>query len=306
MIVHPRPTLLKLFFIRRGTMLAKLWPQLMAVAVISAIIVYIHHAKPNVLPFYNSSGPFTLLGLALSIFLSFRNNACYDRWWEARKHWGDMIHCSRSMIRQTMVLSGTREGEAIRRKVLTLIMAHIQMMVPHLRPGAENKALPLIERDLTVRCEESRNPPTAVLEFISQDLADAMRQGLISDISFQMIDRTLTDLAHRQISCERILLTPVPFGYTLLLHRTAYIFCFLLPFGFADLLSWSTPIAAALVAYTFFSLDALSDELENPFGTEENDLPLAAMADIACLSIREALGEKNLPPLPQPKDFLLL
>lgn len=306
MIVHPRPTLLKLFFIRRGTMLAKLWPQLAAVALISAIIVYIHHAEPDVLPFYNSSGPFTLLGIALSIFLSFRNNACYDRWWEARKHWGDMIHCSRSMIRQTMVLSGTEEGEALRRKILTLVMAHIQFMVPHLRPGAENKALSLMDSALTRRCEESRNPPTAILEIISQDLTQAMRKGLISDISLQMIDRTLTDLAHRQISCERILLTPVPFGYTLLLHRTAYIFCFLLPFGFADLLSWSTPVAAALVAYTFFSLDALSDELENPFGTEENDLPLVAMADIACLSVREALGEKNLPPLPQPKDFLLL
>ncbi|MCA0255657.1 MAG: bestrophin family protein [Proteobacteria bacterium] len=306
MIVHPRPTLLKLFFIRRGTMLAKLWPQIASVALISTIIVYIHHVNPQFLPFYNSSGPFTLLGIALSIFLSFRNNACYDRWWEARKQLGDMILYARTMIRQTMVLSGTDEGEAIRRRVLTLIMAHSQIMVPHLRPGAENKALPLMDADLAARCEISRNPPTAILEVISQELTEAMRKGLISDIMLQMIDRTLTDLAHRQVSCERIQLTPVPFGYTLLLHRTAYIFCFLLPFGFADLLSWSTPIAAAIVAYTFFSLDALSDELENPFGTEENDLALVAMADIACLSVREALGEKDLPELPQPKDYLLL
>ncbi len=306
MIVHPRPTLLKLFFIRRGTMIRKIWPQLLAVALMSAAIVYIHHIKPDYLPFYNSSGPFTLLGIALSIFLSFRNNACYDRWWESRKQWGDMIHVSRVVIRQTMVLSGTEEGERIRERVLRLIMTHIQAMVPHLRPSAENKALSMLSGALLERYKVSRNPPAAILEEVSSELAGAMRKGLISDISFQMIDNTITHLAHTQVACERILLTPVPFGYSLLLHRTAYIFCFLLPFGFADLLSWSTPIAAALVAYTFFGLDALGDELEDPFGTEENDLPLAAMAEIAGLSIREALGEKDLPPLPQPKDFLLL
>ncbi|MCX8997784.1 bestrophin family protein [Rhizobiaceae bacterium BDR2-2] len=306
MIVHPRPTLLKLFFIRRGTMLRKIWPQLLAVALMSAAIVYVHDIEPNYLPFYNNSGPFTLLGIALSIFLSFRNNACYDRWWEARKQWGDMIHVSRAVIRQTMLLSGTAEGERIRERVLKLIMAHIQAMVPHLRPSAENKALPMLEGNVLERYRTSRNPPAVILEAASADLAEAVRKGLISDISFQTIDNTITQLAHTQVACERILLTPVPFGYSLLLHRTAYIFCFLLPFGFADLLSWSTPIASALIAYTFFGLDALGDELEEPFGTEENDLPLAAMADTAGLSIREALGEKDLPPLPQPKDFLLL
>lgn len=306
MIVRPRPSLLHLFFIIRGSLLRKIWVQIAAVSLISAIIVYLHHSRPDILPFYNSSGPFTLLGIALSIFLSFRNNACYDRWWEARKHWGDLIHCNRVLIRQTMVMMGTAQGEASRRRILTLIMAHAQAMVPHLRPGAENKALSLMDEPLLARYRESRNPPTPILEAVSTELATVLRKGLISDISFQMIDRTVTELAHTQVACERILLTPVPFGYTLLLHRTAYIFCFLLPFGFADLLSWSTPIAAALVAYTFFGLDALGDELENPFGTEENDLPLAAMADIACLSVREALGETNLPPFPQPKNFLLL
>lgn len=306
MIVRPRPTLLMLFFIHRGSVLKKIWPQILAVAAISAVIVSIHQARPAFLPFYNTSGPFTLLGIALSIFLSFRNNACYERWWEGRKQWGDMIHASRTIIRQTMVLNGTAEGERVRERVLRLVMTHIQAMVPHLRPSAENKALPLLSGPLLERYRTSRNPPAAILEEASTELATALRKGLISDISFQMIDSSLTHLAHAQVACERILLTPVPFGYSLLLHRTAYLFCFLLPFGFADLLSWSTPFVSALVAYTFFGLDALGDELEEPFGTEENDLPLSAMADVAGLSIREALGEKDLPPLPQPKDFLLL
>ncbi len=108
-----------------------------------------------------------------------------------------------------------------------------------------------------------------------------------------------------QTACERIRTTPVPFGYTLLLHRTAYLFCFLLPFGFADTLGWATPVATMLVAYTFFGLDALGDELEEPFGLRANNLPLSALARTIEIVLREGLGEADVPPLPQPQKHVL-
>jgi putative membrane protein len=98
----------------------------------------------------------------------------------------------------------------------------------------------------------------------------------------------------------------VPFGYTLLLHRTAYLFCFLMPFGFADTLGWGSPFAAALAAYTFFGLDALGNELEDPFGNLPNDLPLGALAETIEINLREAMGETNLPALPKPVDYVLM
>ncbi|MET3352779.1 UNVERIFIED_ORG: putative membrane chloride channel (bestrophin family) [Xanthobacter viscosus] len=98
----------------------------------------------------------------------------------------------------------------------------------------------------------------------------------------------------------------MPFGYALLLHRTAYLFCFLLPFGFADVLGWGTPLAAALVAYTFFGLDALGGELEEPFGTLPNDLPIAALATAIEIILREGMGERDLPVALEPVDFMLL
>jgi predicted membrane chloride channel (bestrophin family) len=72
--------------------------------------------------------------------------------------------------------------------------------------------------------------------------------------------------------CERIKNTPLPFPYTLLLHRTIYLFCILLPFAMAEPLGWLTPLFTAIVSYTFFGLDAIADELEDPFGRDENDL----------------------------------
>jgi ion channel-forming bestrophin family protein len=105
-------------------------------------------------------------------------------------------------------------------------------------------------------------------------------------------------------ACERIRFTPLPFAYTVLLHRTAYLFCLILPFGLAELLGWFAPVLSSLLAYTFFGLDRLGDELENPFSQVPNGLPLLAMTRTAERELREALGEPVPEPL-KPEDYVL-
>jgi putative membrane protein len=105
--------------------------------------------------------------------------------------------------------------------------------------------------------------------------------------------------------CERIKNTPLPFPYTLLLHRTIYLFCILLPFAMAEPLGWLTPIFTAIVSYTFFGLDAIADELEDPFGRDENDLPTDAIVRNIERDVLEALGVTELPPQLEPVDFVL-
>jgi putative membrane protein len=144
------------------------------------------------------------------------------------------------------------------------------------------------------------------LREMGRDLAGLRASDAISDFQWAQLDGTVGRMSATLAACERIRNTPVPFGYTLLLHRTAYLFCFLLPFGFADALGWATPFVTALVAYTFFGLDALGDELEEPFGVLPNDLPIMALAETIEINLREALGETDLPPLPQPKDYILM
>jgi putative membrane protein len=89
--------------------------------------------------------------------------------------------------------------------------------------------------------------------------------------------------------------TPIPFSYTLLLHRTAYIYCFLLPFGLVDSIGFMTPFVVAIVAYTFFGLDALGDEIEEPFGLDANDLPLDAICRAIEIDLLEAIQHAPLP-----------
>ncbi|MGH6806724.1 MAG: bestrophin family ion channel, partial [Ensifer adhaerens] len=122
MIVRDRPSLLKLFFILRGSVIQRIFPQVLFVFALSGGVVWAHQGFPAMVPSVNS-GPFALLGIALSVFLGFRNNACYDRWWEARKDWGQLIFLSRDFARQTLILgaSGAEGLDSTRARLLNLV-----------------------------------------------------------------------------------------------------------------------------------------------------------------------------------------
>lgn len=275
-------------------------------AAFAVIIVAGHSLFPDRIPVIEGA-PFTLIGIALSIFLAFRNNASYERWWEGRKLWGQLIHVSRTFSRQTLLLSGEADSESIRPRLLRLVMAFAHSLVPHLRRGHDRSVASdfLSDADLATMQQGSWHPGV-ILRLISEELVRQRIGGRLTDIDFQTIDRTVDRMEAALAGCERIRNTPLPFAYTLLLHRTAYLFCALLPFGYADVLGWGTPFVVGLIAYTFFGLDALGEELEDPFGMEPNDLPIAALATTIEIDLRAALGETDLPPAPLPKDFLLL
>jgi ion channel-forming bestrophin family protein len=307
MIVRPRPSLLQLFFIVRGSIIKRILPQIVVIFLLSLAIVAGHEERPGLILSVNGA-PFALLGIALSIFLGFRNNACYDRWWEARKDWGQLVFVARGFARQTLLLEVTGDdGRAARQNLLRLTTAFAHALVCHLRPSADPARVSAnIDAGTMSLYAASRNPPDVLLRLMSADLARMKAANRISDIQYQLLDASIEQMGAVQAACERIRSTPLPFGYTLLLHRTAYLFCFLLPFGFVDSLGWGTPFVAALVAYTFFGLDALGDELEDPFGTQPNALPIEALAETIEINLREAMGETDLPPLPKPRDFLLM
>lgn len=308
MIIRPRPNLFQLLYIMRGSIVPRILPQIAGVFLFASLMVELHKLYEGWVPVY-AGAPFALLGIALSIFLSFRNSACYDRWWEARKIWGELVFTSRHFGRQTLILeaTGNAQDRQARERLLKTAIAFAQAMVVHLRSSeVPENVMRHMPEDVRPSYLGSRNPPDALLRAMAVDLAGLLQQGRLSDITYQTLDRSLNSLGAVQAASERIRSTPVPFAYTLLLHRTAYIFCFLLPLGFVDALGWATPFASALVAYAFFGLDALGDELEEPFGLLPNDLAIAAIADTIEINLREALGETDLPQLPVPVDYLLI
>lgn len=149
------------------------------------------------------------------------------------------------------------------------------------------------------------NLPDQVLQQLGARFSQLAEQGVISEWRYTQLETRLVSLSQVQASCERIKHTPLPFPYTLLLHRTIYLFCILLPFAMAEPLGWLTPVFTAIVSYTFFGLDEIGDDLEDPFGFDENDLPCNAIVRTLEREILAALGEVDLPPALEPVEYVL-
>jgi len=134
----------------------------------------------------------------------------------------------------------------------------------------------------------------------------ARREGQVSEAMALAMEGNLNQLSEVVGGCERIQNTPIPMPYAVLLHRTVYVYCMLLPFGLAAAIGWLTPLFAVFISYTFIALDAIADEIEEPFGTDPNDLPLNTLTLIIHASLLEMLGDPLPPVPPLPKDYILL
>lgn len=304
MIIRPKPTLLNLFFILRGSIIQTIAPKILLIAVVGEIVATINHFYPGIFKSI-SIAPFAILGLSLSIFFGYRNNACSERWWEARKLLGHLVYEMRSFAREITALLSVEE-EVVKQRIIRRAIAFTHALMARLRStDAQATVRNWVPSGDWPHLASRRNMPNAILQDLAGDLADCMRRDQISDILYSIFETRLTAFSETQAGCERILSTPVPFAYSLLLHRTATAFCLLLPCALVESYAWLTPLPAMAVAYTFFGLDALGDELEEPFGLTPHDLPLNAIARIIEIDLLEALGEKNLPEPLKPVDFVL-
>jgi putative membrane protein len=302
MIVRDRPRGIQLFYILRGSVLPHIaWELATCTAV--AMLVTLTHGFVYQWKITLTTVPFSLIGLALAIFLGFRNNAAYDRYWEARKLWEELTHRSRSFARQVQTLLhfdapvGEQDRGDPRRLAILRIVAFASALRHQLRCSDPREDMRrLLTPDEALACAAARCGTDWLLRRTGEDLGRWLRERRLDPPVAAGMDQTLSALAGVAAACERIKHTPIPFPYTLLLHRTAWLYCFLLPFGLVDSVGFMTPFVVVIVAYTFFGLDALGDEIEEPFGLADNHLPLDALCREVEINLREALGETELPP----------
>jgi putative membrane protein len=286
----------------RGTALERIALRV-AVAVLWAVAVTIVWQRWDLTRLSLTTTPFSLIGVALSIFLGFRNNASYDRYWEARKLWGRVVNASRTWARQVATLV---DGDPLRRELVLRQIAWVHALRHHLRGERTIPELTgLLPNDEADRVQAARTPPSLLHHRTGERLREAWQQGSIDTLHLPVLEATLTELLGVQGGCERIRATPVPWPYTVLTHRIVATYCLTLPFGLEATVGTLTPAVVGLIAFAFYGLDAIGDEIEEPFGHDPNDLPLTSLSKGIEVDLRQALGLGSEPPMPRPVDGLL-
>lgn len=285
------------------------WPRILMVTVAASIVTYVE-LYYNIQKYTLTTTPFLLIGVALGIFLGFRNSASYDKFWEGRKLWGALVNTSRNLTRQASFLIGSSQDiEGVRRfqeMFVKRVIAYAHALRCHLRkedPAEEiRKFLPAEDFAQVLK---SSHRPLAILQQLSRDLAAAREQQWLSELNHPVLDAQINEFTHILGGCERIKNTPIPFSYSVLIHRIVASYCLFLPFGLVETTGVLTPIVVLLISYAFIELDAIGDEIEDPFGLQPNDLPLTAISRNIEINLLELINDPDRPEAIKPENDIL-
>jgi len=295
MIVRDRPDIWDLLTALRGSIVPRIALPVVLLAGVAAAVVGLDRMIGGV-PRLDASA-FAVFGIGLSLFLGFRNNAAYDRWWEARKLWGGLLADLRSFAREVEVFV---PDTALRRGMLEGALDFIHAHRVNLRGLPVSEAARDGVRDLS----GAPHPPCAVLDRVTAMIAGAHRAGGIDGFGARSLTTRMGAIALQQAGCERIANSPLPFVYSLLIYRTSYLYCLMLPFALTGTTGWATPLFVAVVGYMFLGLAEVTEELSHPFASSPNGIAMDAICRAAEISLAPHLGREAPPPL-APVDHYL-
>lgn len=228
--------------------------------------------------------------IVLGLLLVFRTNTAYERFWEGRKAWGTIVNNIRNLSRLIWVAIG--ENSPIDRQekehTLNLLVAFAVATKLHLRgQPVDDRLAQLVSPLQFAKLQLVSSPPLEIVFWISDYLQSQHEQGQVSLYQMNQFQNILNGLVDMLGTCERILRTPIPLAYAIHLKQLLLIYCVLLPFQIVDELKWLTAPSMMLISFTLFGIEAIGMEIENPFGSDPNDLPL----DTICTTIETNVND---------------
>jgi len=259
-----------------------------------------------VLPFRAPSLPLTLFGTVLGLFLGFRVNAAYARWWEARGLWGLMINASRNIAREARnFLPDADGGLDLKRSVVLRQVAYVNALRCQLRKQpVDGEVLRFLSPDEAHPSLQRTNVANGLLDGTGRRIADAQRRGWIDTIQQTQMEAVMVDIANSQGGMERIKNTPLPNQYRFLPDLFTRVFCVLLPIGLVETLGFATPIGSTVAGLMFLAVLQIGDDLVDPFADSVHDVPLTAMCRTIEIDLLQAIGDAAPEPLKPDKGVL--
>ena len=281
------PGFLKSALAWQGSVSPKVMNKVISIIIYTSLVSYLCYLVPSaVLPV----GPFEYGGLIMGLILVFRVNAGYDRWWEARKLWGNVVNHTRNL---TIILVNYthQETQDWILKITNMIAALPYLMKDNLRDETNFQYLcHLINIDNIQKLNESKHRPMILASVIAHELQIARNNYGLDSFAFLRAQEQIERIVDAQGACERILRTPMPFVMAVKSRRFILFFLLMLPFALANVSSFLSPLIAGIVSYAIFSLDQIGIELQNPFSeTNLSHLPLDTICETIEKNIKEIL-----------------
>lgn len=250
--------------------------------------------------------PMLVVGAAIGIFVSFRTNAAYDRWWEGRRLWGQLVNSSRHLATQALTYLRRRE---LAREVVLRQAAYVHVLRCWLReqdPWSDPHVVRLLDGETREALRRETHATYALLHRHALALAAAADAGEIDPHRLQSFDRTIAALLDVQGGCERIKKTPMPRGYVFITERLIALYGTLFPLALIGELGWSLIPINVLVCMSFALMSEAGRVLEDPFSNFWNGLPLSTLSLTIESNLRTRLGDPDAPEIPGPDAFGVL
>ena len=267
---NPRNWLTLIFALHKSDTLRMLWKELIYMGIFTLLIAFLKiHFFPKVDYLDKLIAVYSLIGFVISLLLVFRTNTAYDRWWEGRRKWGELVNDTRNFsVKINAMVSNTDEKKEFAR----LIHLFVFSMKEHLRKGVLIDELPFTENE-KLQLNTSKHIPTTVVGWIYAKIHVLVKEGKLYKEDLIVLDKNLNGFLEACGACERIKNTPIPFSYSLFIKKFIFIYVLTLPLAFVSVFGYLSALIATFVFYVLVSMEVLAEEIEDPFGNDDNDLP---------------------------------
>jgi len=267
-----------------------MWKELIYIGLLTALIAFLEiHFFPNATYLKNLTTIYSLLGFVISLLLVFRTNTAYDRWWEGRKMWGSMVNDSRNFISKLSVLELTTNERDYFEYHFPLFTVCAK---EHLR-GQRLMAPEFLNPEDQRSFEKTSHQALWVIRSLRGKLQDLRARGIMDSLELSMLNQNLDRLVDSLGACERIRNTPIPFSYSLFIKKFIFIYVITMPLAFVELFGYYSAFISTFVFYALVSMELLAEEIEDPFGMDENDLPTDALSDTIQQNTSELIQNKK-------------
>ncbi|MBO0937817.1 bestrophin family protein [Fibrella sp. HMF5335] len=267
----------------------KLAPALLAMAAYCSavawfVIEYVHPGPDSDLK--NIAIMHSLLGFAISTLLVFRTNTAYDRWWEGRKAWGSLTNNSRNLALKLAHILAADDHDS-RTFFRAMIPNYATALKNHLRGQFHAADFVVCNGFDPANVKPDQHVPNQMAMRLFSKMDELYQAGVIRAEHLLVLNGEFSSFTEICGICERIHTTPIPYSYSSFMKKFIAVYCLTLPLGYVlSLHYWVIPVVI-FVFYVLTSLELVAEEIEDPFGTDANDLPTERMAQ----GIRTAVGE---------------